>query len=229
MIDKMFKVMAASTAPVGADTNLPGGAPEMMLIVSLGFTLLISVLMAVTYRLSHNALSYNRKFNIALVMLAFISTVLLTLVQNNPLFSLGVLGSLSICRIRMNTKDPRDLGFVFWALSIGIASATGAYFAGTLCSVILFILLTVSSKIVKRSNACMVVVRGEKPQIESVQKVFHQLNGVSVQSKNIFEDSFELVYELHVKEKEEERLLKKLNTLEGIYGVNILAPETQAA
>ncbi len=229
MINKLFNVMAENTDSANVAVNLSGSTPEMMFIISLGFTLLISLLMAVTYRLSHNALSYNRKFNIALVMLAFISTVLLDLVQSNPLFSLGVLGSLSICRIRMNTKDPRDLGFVFWALSIGIASATGAYFAGTMCAVVLFILLTVTGKRLKRSNSCMVVVRGENPQIESVQKVFHQIHGVSVQSKNIFEDTFELVYELHVKEKEEERLLKRLNTLEGIHGVNILAPETQAA
>ena len=65
-------------------------------------------------------LSYNSKFNINLMMMAFLSNVLILLIQDNPLLSLGALGSLSICRIRLNTKDPRDLGFVFWALSIGI-------------------------------------------------------------------------------------------------------------
>lgn len=60
-------------------------------------------------------------------MLALLSTVLLALIRNNPLLSLGVLGSLSICRIRTNTRDPRDLGFVFWALMIGISSSLGAF------------------------------------------------------------------------------------------------------
>lgn len=71
------------------------------LLVSMMFTIAVSGFMLVIY------------------------TVLLALIQNNPLLSLGVLGSLSICRIRTNTKDPRDLGFVFWALAIGIASAVG--------------------------------------------------------------------------------------------------------
>ena len=83
------------------------------LVISIGFTLFTGSLMMVVYRLCHDALTYNRRFNITLLMLSFVSTILLTLIQNNPMLSLGVLGSLSICRIRTNTKDPRDLGFVF--------------------------------------------------------------------------------------------------------------------
>lgn len=42
-------------------------------------------------------------------------------------------------------------------------------------------------------------------------------------------DSFELVYELRVKPKEEEFIISILNDMEGIQGVNILAPETKVA
>lgn len=50
-----------------------------------------------------------------------------------------------------------------------------------------------------------------------------------VQSKNVFADSFELVYELQMQEKEEEKLLAYISNMEGISGVNILAPETKVA
>ena len=46
----------------------------------------------------------------------------------------------------------------------------------------------------------MMVVRGEKKQLELVQNVLHQA-GVTVQSKNVFTDTFELVYELQLKER----------------------------
>ncbi len=202
---------------------------QTALLYSLLFTLAIAALMALTYRLCHNTLTYNRKFNITLVMLALISTVLLTLIQKNPLFSLGVLGSLSICRIRLNTKDPRDLGFVFWAMSVGISSAVGAYFAGLASSLVLCLILVISSKMTGRSNSSMVVVRGEKPQIEAVQKVFAGMKGISVKSKNIFAETFELVYEIHVKPRTEEEIISQLNGIEGIHGVNVLAPQTKAA
>lgn len=101
-------------------TDTPmGGDPRIQtmtgLVISLIAALVLSGVMMLVYRLSHDSLTYNRKFNVTLVMLALASDLLLALIQNNPLFSLGALGALSICRIRTNTRDPRDLGFVFWA------------------------------------------------------------------------------------------------------------------
>lgn len=201
---------------------------NMDFLKSLAFTMIISGIMVTSYKHCHDTLSYNRKFNIALVMIAFVSTILLLLVQKNPIMSLGVLGSLSICRIRMNTKDPRDLGFVFWALSIGISSAMQAYFLGTVCAGILFMILLISSRISNGANGTLVVVRGDKAKLESTQKAFPKSRRVIMQSENIFENSFELVYELYVNKKEQERIISLLNNLEGVAGVNILAPETQA-
>lgn len=66
------------------------------LVISIGFTLFTGSLMMGVYRLCHDALTYNRRFNITLLMLSFVSTILLTLIQNNPMLSLGVLGSLSL-------------------------------------------------------------------------------------------------------------------------------------
>ena len=148
------------------------------LAISIVFTLFTGGLMMLVYRFCHDALTYNRRFNITLLMLAFVSTILLTLIQDNPMLSLGVLGSLSICRIRTNTKDPRDLGFVF---------------------------------------------------LEPVQEMLGQAQGSSVQSKNVFADTFELVYKVRVEEKEEENLLCKISKMEGIHGVNILSPKTKVA
>lgn len=195
---------------------------------SLAFTLLISLVMVAAYKLCHDALTYNRKFNIALVMMAFVSTILLLLVQKNPIMSLGVLGSLSICRIRMNTKDPRDLGFVFWALSIGISSAMEAYFLGTICAVVLFTILVISSKINNGNNGTLLVVRGDRAKLENARKVFPKKRTIIMQSENIFASNFELVYELHVKKNEQDRIVSILSDLDGITGVNVLAPETQA-
>lgn len=50
-----------------------------------------------------------------------------------------------------------------------------------------------------------------------------------MQSKNLFQDSFELVYELRVPHTEEEKLLLLLGSMKGIYGVNVLAPQTKVA
>ena len=74
----------------------------------------------------------------------------------------------------------------------------------------------------------MMVVRGEKKQLELVQNVLHQA-GVTVQSKNVFTDTFELVYELQLEKNEEEKLVSRISNIEGIRGVTVLAPKTKVA
>ncbi|MDO4601809.1 MAG: DUF4956 domain-containing protein [Eubacteriales bacterium] len=199
------------------------------LCTSLLFSIGMSGFVMIIYRLCHDTLTYNRKFNMTLLMLSCISTVLLALIQNNPLLSLGVLGSLSICRVRTNTKDPRDLGFIFWAVAVGISSAVGAFLTGAVSSGVLACVLLVLNKGIRKRNARMVIVRGENRQLDFVQALLENAAGSTVQSKNIFPDTFELVYELHVKELEEEHLISVISSHEGIHGVNVLAPETKVA
>ena len=69
----------------------------------------------------------------------------------------------------------------------------------------------------------------DEPQFAPVQDVFRHLKGITVQSKNIYEESFELVYEMRVNSKIEEAVLTKLNLIDGALDVNVLAPETKAA
>ena len=199
------------------------------LCTSLLFSVGMAGFVMIIYRLCHDTLTYNRKFNITLLMLSCISTVLLALIQNNPLLSLGVLGSLSICRIRMNTKDPQDLGFVFWALAVGISSAVGAFLIGAVSSGVLGCVLLILNKTIRKRNARMVIVRGDNKQLDFVQALLENAAGSTVQSKNVFPDTFELVYELRVKEPEEEHLISMLSSHEEIHGVNVLAPETKVA
>ena len=195
----------------------------MHLLVSLIFTMCLGGGMFITYRMCHDSLTYNKQFNVMLLMLSFISTLLLALIQNNPLLSLG------ICRVRANTRDPRDLGFVFWALAIGISSAIGAFAAGIMATLLLAVIMLAFSLNIKSKNALTVVVRGDKCQIANVERIMGQARGSAVQCKNIFANTFELVYEMKLGQKDEESILTLLSTMDGIHGVNVLAPETKVA
>lgn len=197
------------------------------LSVSVLVTIVLGLFMMLIYKMCHDTLTYRKNFNITLIMLSIITTVLLALIQNNPLLSLGVLGSLSICRIRSNTKDPRDLGFVFWALSIGIASAVGAFVAAIMSSAIIGIVLLFFSAKKVNNKKMLLIVRGENGQLETVQNVLNPIKGNELQSKNIFRETFELVYEVNKKEAESYNLIQRIQEIQGIHGVNILAPETE--
>ena len=81
----------------------------------------------------------------------------------------------------------------------------------------------------KQKNRLMIVVRGQKKQLALVQKVIQQTGRSRVQSKNVSEDAFELVYALDLPHQEETGLLSKISEIDGIWDVNVLAPETKVA
>ena len=199
------------------------------LLTSLLVTILLSFLMMACYRLCHDSLTYNKKFNITLMMLALSSTVLLTLIQDNPMLSLGAVGAMSICRIRTNTRDPRDLGFVFWSLTIGMSSALGVFMAGLLGSLLLGAIILAFTKLEHKQKDLTIVVRGEKSQIPEVHELFQTVPRSTIQSQNVFPDSFELVYTVDMPKEKAESLLLRINAIHGVNSVNILAPETRVA
>ena len=194
------------------------------LLFSILFTIVAASFMLVIYRVCHDTLTYNRKSNITLMMLALLSTVLLALIQNNPFLSLGVLGSLSICRIRTNTRDPRDIGFIFWSMAIGIASATQSYLIGCVGSIVLAGVMIFTKHRGEDVRHLLLVVRGSNTDLDRIQEIVDSSTRSNlVKAKNILSDSFELVYEVEIPEKNGNRVIENIFELGGIDSVNLLA------
>ena len=105
----------------------------------------------------------------------------------------------------------------------------GAYVPGIIFTCMLSVILILHGRAFRSRKKCTVVIRGSKPQFAPVQDIFRSLRGITVQSKNIFGESFEVVYEMRVNPKVEENVLMRLNGIEGLSDVNVLAPETKAA
>lgn len=194
------------------------------------FAALMAAVMCGIYKCCHDSLSYSRKFNVTLIMMALLSTVLLNLIQSNILLSLGVLGSLSICRFRTNTKDPRDIGFVFWSLAIGISSGTGSYINGLACTAVLSLLMLATGGSRSIQDKVTLVIRGKNLNVNDVGDIIEWKRGKSrMLSKNIHQDFSELVYEVKLRGKEEQELLERLQGMQGIDDIHVLAPETKVA
>lgn len=194
------------------------------IMITLATALLLSIILWGTYRYSNTKNTYQPKFAITLVMLAFISTVFMNLIQSNLALSLGMLGSLSIVRFRTNIKDPRDIGFIFWSMFIGMAAGTNSYLIGAIGSILLAVFMLITRKKIIDTTVMLLVIRGSNTNINKIQYVINQFPGKNtVKAKNILADSFELVYELNVQEMESNNMISKLFKLGGIDSVNLLA------
>ena len=157
-------------------------------------------------------------------MMAFLSNVLILLIQDNPLLSLGALGSLSICRIRMNTKDPMDIGFIIWAMAIWLTAATMSFIVGLLGSVILATLMIVTKKGDDLIDDKLLVVRGSVSDLDRIQLIVDGIGSSKIKTKNILSDSFELVYEVRISDWDSNRVINDIFKIGGIDAVNLLSP-----
>lgn len=202
----------------------------LFLLYSLASALAFSVILWGTYRLANTKESYQPRFGVTLVVLAFVSTVMMDLIRTNLALSLGMLGSLSIVRFRTNIQDPRDIGFIFWSMAIGIAAATGSYGLGLAGCLVLATVLLLTRRRTAQTRALMLVVRGSDTSLERIQEVVTAAPGsCQVKAKNILSNSYELVYEVSLPEQESDGVIRALFALGGVDSVNLLTPSSRAA
>lgn len=203
---------------------------QNVILKTIFISLIFSAIIYFTYKVSYDTLNYNRKFNITLIMITFITTVLMELVQINLAVSLGMLGSLSLVRFRTNVKDTRDIGFIFWSIFVGLASATGAIFLCGVSSIILSILMITTSKLRLKDNKLLLVIRGQNVNLNNIEEIFSKEKiKTNIKAKNILSDSFELVYEINTSKSKENLLIDNLINFKGIDSVNLLVPNTEVA
>lgn len=199
----------------------PGNAD---ILLSLMIAFVFSFVMWLAYKISHDKKSYHPEFGVTLIVLALITTVLMDLIRSNIALSLGMLGSLSIVRFRTNVKDFRDIGFIFWAMAIGLASATQSYMIAILGSLFLFVVMVVTKTRTKSLQKMLLVIRGSDTDLDTIQSIVQTLPGVNrIKAKNILSDSFELVYEVELREQDTNYIIHELFHLNGIDSVNVLA------
>lgn len=195
-----------------------------VILLNTGTAVILAGIMLLAYRFANTKASFQPRFAVTLVTLALISVVLMELIQSNLALSLGMLGSLSIVRFRTNIHDPRDIGFIFWSMAIGIAAATQSYLIGAVGSIVLAVIMIVSKNKGERDNPLLLVVRGSNADLDTIQEIIQGTTDHSiVKAKNILSDSFEVVYEVQCDRKKENRVIEEIFELGGIDSVNLLA------
>lgn len=195
-----------------------------VILLNMGTAVILAGVMLLAYRFANTKSSFQPQFAVTLVTLALVSVVLMELIQSNLALSLGMLGSLSIVRFRTNIRDPRDIGFIFWSMAIGIAAATQSYLIGIMGSIVLAVLMIASKNKGERNRPMLLVVRGSNADLDRIQRIIQGTTESSmVKAKNILADSFEVVYEVQCDMKRENQVIEEIFEIGGIDSVNLLA------
>lgn len=109
--------------------------PDLVnIIYSLAWAFVLASLIAITHKLTFLGESYPKNFFQALILGSIVTAMVMMAVGDSLARGLGVFGAMAIIRFRTRIDDPRNVLFLFAALSSGLAVGVfglAISFAGT--------------------------------------------------------------------------------------------------
>jgi len=195
------------------------------IIMYLGMTILLTMVVFMVYKLTYTGVAYSRNFNVSIVLTGVITSTIIMVIGNNLVLSLGMVGALSIVRFRAAIKEPKDISFLFWSIAIGLSAGTGATKIALVSTLIIALLILFFNFTNKRSYmSYLLIVKGESFECSDVEAVLKQsMKKFRLRMKNTKKMSFEAIYEIHIKNKSEDEIIKKLYKLDKIDQVNVVS------
>lgn len=200
-----------------------GDVSKGTMIISFAIATLLGIYMFFLYRKVTKKTFYSKTFNLSLVALTIITDAIILAIQSNIVVSLGMVGALSIVRFRTAVKDPMDLTFLFWAISVGIICGVNLPLIALIETVVLTIIILVLN-IIPMSKAPMLLVINsdsvdtEKSIIEVIKKYTKYYK---IKSRNLTKEKEDMIIEIRI--KEEEKIVDELSKLQNIREVSLLS------
>ncbi|MCG9130724.1 DUF4956 domain-containing protein [Candidatus Poribacteria bacterium] len=87
-------------------------------------TFALSVFIVNIYQWTHTKVP-QKSFTDTLIILCMLISVVMVIIGDSIARAFSLVGALSIIRFRTAIQDPRDIGFVFYALAVGMAVGAG--------------------------------------------------------------------------------------------------------
>ena len=194
---------------------------------ALGMAAVLALYIYLIYKLVTRSAFYSRDFNKSLAMLPVITAGILLAMQSSFVISLGSVGALSIVRFRNAVKDPMDLVFLFWSISIGIVCGAKLYALAILLSLVLTVLVFVLDLIPAAKSPILLVMNGSDANVEAaLQPILkQQAKAAHVKSRNLTTAGIDLIVEL--RPNDPPALVQACAALPGVQSVSLLDHDGQ--
>ena len=190
-------------------------------VIAMAVAIGLGLLIYLIYRQFYGGVVYSHAFAMTLVGMTVLTCALTLAISSNIVISLGMVGALSIVRYRTAIKDPMDLLYLFWAISIGIIVAAGIYPLALITMLVMFLLVLFFYKRKKSGIIYILVVHYEGD--DTGAEVIRQFGSLryQIRSKTLRKGQAELTVEL-LSRKDNLAFVDKINALPGVKDVNLI-------
>lgn len=193
------------------------------IIINLGVSFFIGMFIFFVYRKTFQGVLYQKSFNVSLVAIAMLLTLIIMTIKGNLILSLGMVGALSVVRFRTPIKDPVDLVFIFWAITIGIANGVGYFSISLLGSMLVAVVLLIMTSRFQASEPYLLILQINKDENESkiISDVIDSVGAYSMKSKSVNPSYNEIIAEIRLRENDTD-FVNKINDKYDVQKISLI-------
>lgn len=149
-----------------------------LFLINAALTIVLAIILELTYRRCANTLSNKSQFAYNFVMLSLITMLIITLVGSSIALSLGLVGALSIVRYRAAIKEPEELTYLFLAIALGLGMGANQPVV-TIISFLIVVAIVWIRYLIKPANklsAFNLVINLKNPKQGDMEKIVGIVN-----------------------------------------------------
>ena len=204
-------------------SGFSSGVDTKMVITGLLITCVLALYIFFFYRLVTRKTFYAQTFNLSLIAMAIITAAIILTIQSNIVLSLGMVGALSIIRFRTAIKDPLDLVFLYWSISIGIICGAGLSVIAVIVTLIISVIVLVMLHYPARKLSMILVVNSTEPGSDKqiLETVRKYCKSYKIKSRNLTPTTLDMIVEIRV--DAESDLIHDVMEISGVTSASILS------
>ena len=182
--------------------NSVSGLLSTQTILQMAMALILSLLACMglywVYKKTFRGVVFSTSFGVPLIGMTVLTTMIVLAISTNVVLSLGMVGALSIVRYRTAIKEPMDLLFLFWGITLGITVGAGMYILALIASLVLTGLLFFFGKGKPGRQVYVLVVHYTGDDItDEIIRILGRTKYV-IKSKTLRKDMSEMALEINV-------------------------------
>ncbi|MGN0353657.1 MAG: DUF4956 domain-containing protein [Muricoprocola sp.] len=190
-------------------------------VLAMAIAVLLGTIIFMIYKHYYGGVVYSSSFAMTLIGMTVLTCMLTLAISSNIIISLGMIGALSIVRYRTAIKDPMDLLYLFWSISVGITVAADLYVLAVLTMIVMFFMVHVFYH--KRRKGVIYILVTHYEGEDTKDKVIRQLGNMKYQlkSQTIRKGITEMTVELLAKHNNT-AFLEKISSLENVKDASLI-------
>ncbi len=182
--------------------------------LTLIFAIVIGLIIYFVYKYTFSGVVYSGSFNMSLLLMTVITSAIIITISSNAMLSLGMVGALSIVRFRTVIKDPIDIMYLFWAITMGIIIGAKQYIFALICVVLISVLCVIMSLFKRKEQMYLVIVRYNMSVTGKIDSAIESING-KVRNRTVSKSGVETIIEVK-SAAIKEHFVEKLYNIQGV-------------